>query len=118
MWWTNELIVERYVQLCKMGLEYILQELRIRFDTDTGIATRCFNDGIVTLKDIVKDNIALSQYIQKILRYARSASLLNNNNSNWYGLIMTIWSNIDIKIRQYLRLPDQDNSQSLADYMR
>ena len=42
-----------------MGLEYILQELYIRFDTNAGIATRRFNDRIVTLKDIVKDDIAL-----------------------------------------------------------
>ena len=41
-----------------MGLEYILQELRMYFDTDIGIATRRFNDRIVTLKDIVKDDIA------------------------------------------------------------
>ena len=60
IWWTNELIAERYVQLCKIGLEYILQELYIRFDTNTGTATRRFNNGIVTLKDIVKDDIALS----------------------------------------------------------
>ena len=46
-----------------MGLEYILQELRTRFDTNIGIATCRFNNGIVTLKDIVKDDIALSQYI-------------------------------------------------------
>ena len=31
---------------------------------------------------------------------------------------MTIQSNIDIKIRQYLRPPDQDDSQSLANYIR
>ena len=31
---------------------------------------------------------------------------------------MTIWSNIDIKIRQYLRLLDQDDGQSLTDYIR
>ena len=31
---------------------------------------------------------------------------------------MTIWSNIDIKIRQYLQLPDQDDGQLLADYIR
>ena len=59
MWWTNELIVERRVQLCKMGLEYILQELRMCFDIDAGMATCRFNDGIVILKDIIKDNIAL-----------------------------------------------------------
>ena len=53
-----------------------------------------------------------------MLRYARSASLLNNNNSNQYGPIITIQSNIDIKIRQYLRLPDQDNGQLLANYIR
>ena len=35
----------------------------MRFDTNTGTATRRFNDSIVTLKDIIKDNIALSQYI-------------------------------------------------------
>ena len=46
-----------------MGLEYILQELYTRFDTDIGIATRRFNNSIVTLKDIVKDNIALLQYV-------------------------------------------------------
>ena len=87
---TNELIAKRYAQLRKIGLEYILQELRIRFDTNAGIATRRFNNGIVTLKDIVKDNIALLQYIQKMLRYARSTSLLNNNNSNQYSPIITI----------------------------
>ena len=59
MQWTNELIVERHVQLRKIGLEYILQELYIRFDTDIGIAIYCFNNRIVTLKDIVKDDIAL-----------------------------------------------------------
>ena len=53
-----------------------------------------------------------------MLYYARSASLLNNNNSNQYSPIMTIQSNIDIKIRQYLRPPDQDNGQSLANYIR
>ena len=115
---TNELIAKRRTQLRKIGLEYILQELYIRFDTDIGIAIHCFNNGIVTLKDIVKDDIALLQYVQKILRYARSASLLNNNNSNQYSPIITIQSNIDIKIRQYLRLPDQDDSQSLANYIR
>ena len=31
---------------------------------------------------------------------------------------MTIWSNIDIKIRQYLYLPDQDDGQSLTNYIR
>ena len=31
---------------------------------------------------------------------------------------MTIQSNIDIKIRQYFRPPDQDDSQSLTDYIR
>ena len=31
---------------------------------------------------------------------------------------MTIQSNIDIKIRQYLRLPDLDDGQSLANYIR
>ena len=118
MWWTNELTAERRAQLRKMGLEYILQELRTRFDTDAGTATRRFNDGTVTLKDIAKDDMALSQYVQKMLRYARSAGLLNNNNSNWHGPMMTIWSNMDIKIRQYLRPPDQDDGQSLADYMR
>ena len=111
-------MVERCVQLCKIGLEYILQELYIRFDINTGIAICRFNNGIVTLKDIVKDNIALLQYIQKILYYARSTSLLNNNNSNWYSSIMTIQSNIDIKIRQYLCPLDQDNGQSLANYIR
>ena len=30
------------------------------FDNDAGIATYCFNNGIVTLKNIAKDNIALS----------------------------------------------------------
>ena len=53
-----------------------------------------------------------------MLYYTRSTSLLNNNNSNWYGPIITIWSNIDIKIRQYLRPPDQDNGQSLTNYIR
>ena len=53
-----------------------------------------------------------------MLYYTRSTSLLNNNNSNWYGPIITIQSNIDIKIWQYLQLPDQDNSQSLANYIR
>ena len=115
---TNELIVEHYIQLRKIGLEYILQELYTRFDTDTGTAIRRFNDGIVTLKDIAKDNIALLQYIQKMLHYARSTSLLNNNNSNWHSPIMTIQSNIDIKIRQYLCPLDLDNSQLLANYIR
>ena len=53
-----------------------------------------------------------------MLYYTRSTSLLNNNNSNQYSPIITIQSNIDIKIRQYLRLPDQDDSQSLANYIR
>ena len=115
---TDELIAKRYTQLCKIGLEYILQELYIYFDTNAGIATRRFNNRIVTLKDIVKDNIALLQYIQKMLRYACSTSLLNNNNSNQHGPIMTIQSNIDIKIQQYLRLPNQDDSQLLTNYIK
>ena len=53
-----------------------------------------------------------------MLRYTYSTGLLNNNNSNQYSPIITIQSNIDIKIRQYLRLPDQDDSQSLANYIR
>ena len=53
-----------------------------------------------------------------MLRYTYSTSLLNNNNSNQYSPIITIQSNIDIKIQQYLRLPDQDNSQSLTNYIR
>ena len=115
---TNELIAKRRVQLRKIGLKYILQELYTRFDTDIDIATYRFNNGIVTLKDIIKDDIALSQYIQKMLRYTRSTSLLNNNNSNQYSPIITIQSNIDIKIQQYLRPPDQDNGQLLTNYIR
>ena len=118
MWQTNELTIERRVQLRKIGLEYILQELRTCFDSDMGMATCRFNDNIVTLKDIVKDNIALSQYIQKMLYYTYSVGLLNNNNSNWYGPMITIQSNMDIKIRQYLRPPDLDDGQLLANYIR
>ena len=93
------------MQLQKQGLQTVLHALCERFDTDRNTATRLFSEARLHLKDIAVNNTALTQYIQKILRFARSMGILNVDNGNWQGVITQVWNSMDLKIRQYLRPP-------------
>ena len=100
---TNEITSQYYLQLQKQGLQTVLYALYKRFDIDRNIATRLFLEARLYLKDIAVNDIALTQYIQKILRFARSMGILNVDNGNQQGVIIQVQNSIDLKIRQYLR---------------
>ncbi|KXX78814.1 hypothetical protein MMYC01_205668, partial [Madurella mycetomatis] len=60
LWWTNEVTPDCRNQLRRTGLKYVLEDLRVRFDIDPGTATRRFNQGSLSLKDIARDESVLS----------------------------------------------------------
>ena len=105
LWWTNEITSQYRLQLRKQGLQAVLHALCERFDTDRNTATRLFSEARLHLKDIAVNDTALTQYIQKMLRFARSMGILNVDNGNWQGVMTQVWNSMDLKIRQYLRPP-------------
>ena len=100
---TNEITSQYRLQLQKQGLQAVLHALYKRFDTDRNTAIRLFLEARLYLKDIAVNDTALTQYIQKILCFARSMGILNVDNGNWQGVMTQVWNSIDLKIRQYLR---------------
>jgi hypothetical protein len=116
IWWNNELTETMRVQLRREGLEAVTAALRIRFAPDAATATNKFTEAKLTLKDIAEDDTALLQFIQRKLRYAHAMGILDNNNNNWYGTMVQIWSSLDYKIKRYLRAPR--TLETLSDYMQ
>ncbi|KAI0188571.1 hypothetical protein EV127DRAFT_117939 [Xylaria flabelliformis] len=64
---------------------------------------------------MAQDEAAMVNFIQKKLRYARAMRTLNKSNSNWHGVMVLIWTHMDLGIKQFLPPPETDDT--LAGYM-
>ena len=62
-----------------------------------------FTDGKLTLHNIAQDEASLRQYVQKKLRYVKAMGILINNNANWQGVMVQIWSSMVLNVEQFLR---------------
>ncbi|EAQ86812.1 hypothetical protein CHGG_08065 [Chaetomium globosum CBS 148.51] len=116
LWWTNELMAARRIELRSAGLLAILDELIVRFGPDAANATKSFYDCKLYLRDVAADEQALQQFVQKKLRWARSIRMLGPDHSNWSSAMMMIWSHMEFEIQQCLPRPDE--FASLSDYMK
>ncbi|EAQ84379.1 hypothetical protein CHGG_08393 [Chaetomium globosum CBS 148.51] len=116
LWWTNELMAARRIELRSAGLLAILDELIVRFGPDAANATKSFYDCKLYLRDVAADEQALQQFVQKKLRWARSMRMLGPDHSNWSSAMMMIWSHMEFEIQQCLPRPDEFTS--LSDYMK
>lgn len=116
MWWSNEVAAERRRQLRQAGLLAMLDALIFRFNPDAATATRDFNESSLSLRDIAEDDHAMNIFVQKKLRWARAMGILDIANANWQGVMVQIWSSMDLRIRQYVQAPRRQST--LADYMQ
>ncbi|KAK4148603.1 hypothetical protein C8A00DRAFT_19593, partial [Chaetomidium leptoderma] len=116
LWWSDELLDTRRRQLRSQGLESMLHALTNRFTPDAATATQSFNDAFLSLKEVAKDDSAISVFVQRKLRYARAMGILADDNTNWCGVMVQIWSSMELAIKQSLRAPSY--FATLDDYMR
>jgi hypothetical protein len=87
VWWTNEVAASHRMELRRMGLRTMLNFLKLRFNPDS-MATRRFNGTFLASKDVDEDDQAMSKFVQKKLRWARSMGIIDGS--------------IEPKMRQYL----------------
>lgn len=111
-WWTDELSYTRRAELRIQGLQAILNVLLARFQPDRLTATRYFKDTTLHLRDLAANEQALSQYIQKKMRWARCIGLAGQTNGNWQGAMMAIWDDMDLAIQHVLLPPSRFDTYS------
>ena len=116
LWWSDELLPNRRSRLRDQGLPAMLEALEERFAPDALTATSRFNNCFLTLKEVAQSDQALTQYIQRKMRWARSMGIFARDNANWQGVMVQIWTHMDLTIRQYLRSPS--SYFSLERYMQ
>ncbi|KAI2625316.1 hypothetical protein GGS26DRAFT_197085 [Hypomontagnella submonticulosa] len=115
-WWNSELTEFNRRGLRATGLSTILATLTRRFALEPLTATAKFNSSTLTLQEIAIHESRLVQFIQRKLRYARAMGMLADNNTNWYGTMIQIWSSFSPEIRLVLQAPSQ--TVTLNHYMR
>jgi hypothetical protein len=116
LWWTNEVMAARRIDLRNRGLTALLDELTDRFGPDAATATNSFYQCKLRLRQVAENEQALLQFVQKKLRWARAMRMLGSDHTNWVGALMQIWSDMDFEIQQCL--PRPDDFDNLTEYMR
>jgi hypothetical protein len=116
LWWNNELTSVDRTTLRQQGLDALMEALKERFAPDPSTATKDFTKTRLRLKAIAADDGAIMRYIQKKTRLARAMGILNEDNTNWHGVMMQIWNGMELSIRQFLRAPTK--GETLAKYMQ
>ncbi|ORY55826.1 uncharacterized protein BCR38DRAFT_121126 [Pseudomassariella vexata] len=114
-WWINELTYDERTEHRK-SLNEMCSALLHRFRPDAAMATKRFNDSGLSLRDLIDNDNALSDYIAKKMRWARAMGIVSEKNGNWHGAMIQIWSNMSLGIRQYLRAPN--DIESFGEYQR
>ncbi|KAI1770869.1 hypothetical protein F4818DRAFT_224263 [Hypoxylon cercidicola] len=86
-------------------------------DVELAIATAKFTSGTptLTLSEIASDQNILTQHVQTKLQHARTMRLLADDNANWHGVMMQIWSGFSLEIKQ--NLPAPTRSATLESYV-
>ncbi|KAK7750468.1 hypothetical protein SLS62_007547 [Diatrype stigma] len=115
VWWNSELQEFNRTQLRATGIQAMLSALINRFRPDAAMATAQFSSSYFVLRDLAENENALQTYVMKKLRWARAMGTLADNNVNWYGVMMQVWSHTDLAVKQYLRQPLQH--ETLEMYM-
>ncbi|KAK3937312.1 hypothetical protein QBC46DRAFT_392939 [Diplogelasinospora grovesii] len=105
LWWNNELTGVERTTLRQEGLPALKDALRERFSPDASLATKRFSETRLRLKHIAYDEAAIMYYIQKKTRFARAMGILAGDNTNWHGVMVQIWTGMELKVKQYLRAP-------------
>ena len=105
IWWNTELPLTSRLALRKKGLRQVIQLLIDRFQIDPSKAIKKFNHSHLTLRDIHNPPNALGQYILHKLRWARAARTLNDNNSNWFRVIINVYNSFNLDIKYHLHAP-------------
>ncbi|KAJ4369260.1 hypothetical protein N0V85_009100, partial [Neurospora sp. IMI 360204] len=116
VWWSTEVDAASKRSWRADGIFVLLNKLVNRFKPNPAIATSKFNKGYFTLSKISENEGALTIYVQRQLRYARAMGTMGKDSTdNWYGVMMQIWSSLDLRVKQYLRAPL--DKEELSDYM-
>lgn len=116
IWWNNEVTSAERRNLRILGLKPMMRSLELRFAMEPSRATKKFRTSTLALDDIGRDEHILRKFVQKKLRYARAMGTLAENNINWRGVMIDIWSSMDVDIQQYLRPPKR--GERMAAYMQ
>jgi len=104
------------MSLCTAGLRAILSDLEERFAPDAATATGKFTSGRLTLQDIGQKSECYKPVCQPHAQtYARAMRILSANNLNRQGVMVQIWSNMELDIKRLLRPPSR--VETLASYM-
>ncbi|KAK0728907.1 hypothetical protein B0T26DRAFT_187420 [Lasiosphaeria miniovina] len=113
LWWTSELTVEDRFGLRKGGLGLMMKALIKQYGPDIAHSTAEYNKGKLRVEDVDEDPNAVTRWIQHKVRYAKSAGILNPDNSNWLGVLTQVWARFDLAIKRVI--PPPDEADSLAD---
>ncbi|KAK3946659.1 hypothetical protein QBC32DRAFT_225709, partial [Pseudoneurospora amorphoporcata] len=116
VWWTVEVDNDTRLDWKEGGIYELLDQLVNRFLPDAATATAKFTRGRICLREIYDNAGALTFYVQRQMRYAKAMGTLTKDNRNWYGVMMQIWSSMELRIQQNVRAPFEE--ESLADYMQ
>ncbi|KAM7207743.1 hypothetical protein V8F06_014969, partial [Rhypophila decipiens] len=115
LWWNSHITRFERNTLREAGLTALLDALKGRFEPDAVDATIKFTSDKLVLKDIAANEYALSQFFNTKLRHARTMGVLNDDNANWHGVMVQIWTTLDLATKQYLRPPSR--RERLGEYM-
>ena len=71
---------------------FTLAAIYKRFTPNTNLAMSAFKHSKLSIQDIADDPEATSQFVQRMLRYARDTAMLNADRSNWHAVMRSIWA--------------------------
>ena len=70
----------------------------------------------VTLRNITANNLTLLNYIQKKLCFICFIGIFAAKNSNWYKIIIQIYTSFKLGLKQYFCPPQK--SETFAEYIK
>jgi hypothetical protein len=105
-WWMHEPTPAERFEYRTNDMKIVLHHLEQCFRIDPADASEKFVLGNLFLRDIYKDSSSLMTFVQRKMRYARAAGVLQSSNSNWRGPMQQIWDQLSNEIKKHLRSPN------------